>query len=44
MTKPLTDLEWVNLMQDIEDVTGKQESQLEKMKRKTKENPLIPLG
>jgi hypothetical protein len=44
LSAPVTELEWVTLMEDMEAIHGKPEGQLEKMKRKTKENPLVPVG
>ena len=44
LSKPMNDLEWVNLMDEIDRATGVQETQLEKMKRKVREEPLIPIG
>lgn len=40
----LTELEWINLLADMERDLPTQETMSAKMKRKTMEQPLIPVG
>lgn len=43
-TGEMTQLEWVNLLADMERDIPSSEDMLTKMKRKAKEQPLIPIG
>lgn len=44
VTSQLTELEWINLLADMERDLPTQETMTSKMKRKTLEQPLIPVG
>lgn len=43
-TSELTQLEWINLLADMERDIPTAEDMVSKIKRKTKEQPLIPIG